>query len=284
MSIQPVSTSDAERRASRIRLRLDNVADSHEANLDRFRRILGEIKESVEQYGDHIELGYPSHTKYVEDRFGGALNRLGIEHRREAVGVLSDMQMSTRAIAAVTGTNQSTIVRDRQSGDASASPEPPLTDEPGRVTKLTGPGAVDPHVNTETGEVSDDYEPKGLSEEQTPDEGTHETRTPKGVNQAHALGEEGRETPTPESARPAVIGRDGKTYTPRTQSKPRRKSLPDSFFTATYDLGKRIESVHRLTEDDRFPQNAEKVATAHRNDLLRYRDLLEQVINRLPEA
>lgn len=88
--------------------------------------------------------------------------------------------------------------------------------------------------------------------------------------------------PTP-PARP-VVGLDGKTYTRPEPRKPQRKPLPDSFWTAAYDLGKRIESVVRLTEDDRFPQNAEKVAAAHRNDLIRYRDLLEQVINRLPEA
>ena len=85
-------------------------------------------------------------------------------------------------------------------------------------------------------------------------------------------------------SRPAVTGIDGKTYKQREPTKPRRKALTDSFWTAAYDMGKRIESVHRLTEDDRFPQNAEKVAAAHRNDLLRYRDLLQQVISRLPEA
>lgn len=82
-----------------------------------------------------------------------------------------------------------------------------------------------------------------------------------------------------------TTGLDGKERTtviagPPVQ--PRRKALTDSFWTAVYDLGKRMESVHRLTEDDRWAQNAEKVAAAHRNDLLRINDLLQQVINSLP--
>ena len=63
-----------------------------------------------------------------------------------------------------------------------------------------------------------------------------------------------------------------------------RRALPDQFFDAVYDAVKKVESLHRLISDDRFPQNAEKVAAKHRNDLLRARDLFEQVINSLPET
>ena len=62
----------------------------------------------------------------------------------------------------------------------------------------------------------------------------------------------------------------------------RRKPITDAFWTATYDLRKRVESIHRLTEDDRFQRNAETLA-GHRNDLIRQRDLLNEVIDRIPK-
>ena len=62
----------------------------------------------------------------------------------------------------------------------------------------------------------------------------------------------------------------------------RRRPITDAFWTATYDLRKRVESVHRLTEDDRFQRNAETLA-GHRNDLIRQRDLLNEVIDRIPK-
>lgn len=98
------------------------------------------------------------------------------------------------------------------------------------------------------------------------------------------------ETPAPEQpAAPApeprkITGLDGKAYTPpppRAASEPKRRPLPDAFFDAVYDLGKKAETVRRLTEDDRFPQNAEKVAAKHRNDLIRTRDLIDQVLAQL---
>lgn len=63
----------------------------------------------------------------------------------------------------------------------------------------------------------------------------------------------------------------------------RRSPLPDSVWRATYDLTKKVESLHRLSKDDRWTSNAKQVAERNLNDLLRARDLLEQVINSLPE-
>ena len=92
--------------------------------------------------------------------------------------------------------------------------------------------------------------------------------------------------PKPEPTARTTTGLDGRERTnPTPQSAPRaapRRALPDQFFTAAYDAIKKVESLHRLIGDDRFHQNAEKVAAKHRNDLLRARDLFEQVINALP--
>lgn len=94
--------------------------------------------------------------------------------------------------------------------------------------------------------------------------------------------------PAPAPAPPPVVGRDGKTYKrpePKAPSRATpRRALPDQFFDAAYDAAKKVESLHRLTGDDRFPQNAKKIAAKHRNDLLRTRDLLQQVINSLPDS
>ena len=65
---------------------------------------------------------------------------------------------------------------------------------------------------------------------------------------------------------------------------PRRRPLPDAFFDAAHDLRKVTERIERLSDDDRFPSNAEQVAARYRNDLLRAIDALQGVVNRLPSA
>ena len=82
-----------------------------------------------------------------------------------------------------------------------------------------------------------------------------------------------------------VLGTDGKTYAvapkPAVQ---RRRPLPQAFWEAAFDLTKVTERIERLAADDRFPQNADEVAAANRNDLARARDVLQDVIDRLPAA
>lgn len=65
---------------------------------------------------------------------------------------------------------------------------------------------------------------------------------------------------------------------------PRRRPITDQFFDAAHDLRKVTERLVRICDEDRFPQNAEKVATANRSDLLRARDALDGVLSRLPET
>lgn len=97
--------SAAERRAERIRLRLDTIADNYQA-------VLPLIREAIEKRDD-LALGYRSVGDYVSDRFGGALNNLGIEVRREVVRELTDAGMSTRAIAPVVGVSNFTVSKDQ---------------------------------------------------------------------------------------------------------------------------------------------------------------------------
>lgn len=104
----------AERRAERIRLRLDSIADNYAA-------VMPMIREAIEKRDD-LALGYRSVGEYVADRFGGALTRLGVEVRREVVRELTEAGLSTRAIAPVVGVDNATVHRDLRSGVAPATP------------------------------------------------------------------------------------------------------------------------------------------------------------------
>lgn len=83
----------------------------------------------------------------------------------------------------------------------------------------------------------------------------------------------------------ANVARHAQAASQQEPYTPRRKSLPDAFKDRLYDVGTKAESLHRLISDDRWTQNAKKLATAkNRNELLRINDLLNQVIDSLPET
>lgn len=96
---------------------------------------------------------------------------------------------------------------------------------------------------------------------------------------------------TTESPAP-VQGLDGKTYTrpeptdeqwqgyadAAAQAKQKRPPLPEQFFNAIYDLTRNVERIKKLTEDDRYPSNKEKVALKHESDLLRAAETLSEVL------
>lgn len=96
--------SAAERRAMKIGLRLDAIAENYQA-------VMPMIREAID-LRDDIALGYRSPGDYVSDRFGQALSKLGMELRREVVRELTDAGMSTRAIAPVVGVHHSTVADD----------------------------------------------------------------------------------------------------------------------------------------------------------------------------
>lgn len=184
------------------------------------------------------------------------LNR---EQKREVIAksLMADPQLSNRQHAERVGASHPTVAAIRADLENSGDVEKlsTVTDSLGRQQ----PARVGPAVNTVAGEVSDDY---------VTDQADLDT----------ALADAGLET---ESETPAPAPAQSVTR-PEPQT-PRRAPLPDAFWRATYDLTKVTERLGRLTQDDRFPQNAEKVATANRSDLLRASDLLHQVIDSIPE-
>lgn len=236
----------AERRAERITLRLDAIADN-------YRAVLPMIREAIEKRDD-MALGYRSPGDYVSDRFGQSLAGLGIEVRRAVVGELTQAGLSTRAIAPVVGVHHDTVARDaRRVVPTTPAAQVPQTPEP-----VAGGEAATDSGQTPQGEDA----PAAAATAPVPS---------MAVEPQHST-----------APRPAVTGIDGKTYTRPEPKKPSRRPLPDAFWDGAYDLGKKVESLHRLTQDDRWTQNAKKVASANLGDLLRARDLLEQVINSLP--
>lgn len=117
--IVELDAAAAERRAERINLRLEAIAEN-------YRLVLPMIREAIEKRDD-VALGYRSVGEYVSDRFGGALTNLGVDVRRAVVGELTQAGMSTRAIAPVVGVDQKTVVRDIHRGEAHASPVTSVT-------------------------------------------------------------------------------------------------------------------------------------------------------------
>ncbi|KZM73301.1 hypothetical protein [Nocardia terpenica] len=64
----------------------------------------------------------------------------------------------------------------------------------------------------------------------------------------------------------------------------RRAPLTESFDTARRDLLKDVQRLERLADDDRFDRRASQLAHQHRSDLIRARDALQGVIDRLPDT
>src|SRR5690625_4763338 len=237
---------EARRLTERIRVTAHTYAEARE-------KLIGYVEEA-KAGNAHLALGYRSWTEYLSEVLGEEPMRLARDERREVVQLLASEGMSTRAIAFIVGVSREAVRLD-MAGDKKLSPptapSAPSPDEP----------SVDiANVDKETGEILADGSPE-IVKLTGPNSVTSPGRT--------------------------ITGMDGKTYTrpePRQPSAPKRRPLTDQFFDAFYDLTKVTERIDRLTEDDRFPQNAEKVAAKHRSDLLRAKDLLEQVINRLPQA
>ncbi len=214
----------AERRAERIRFRLDAIADNYTA-------VMPMIRESIEKRDD-LALGYASVGAYVADRFGGALQQLGVEVRREVVRELTVAGMSTRAIAPVVGVNNATVHRDL-SRVASATPQTP-------VASAAGASPAEPETTTKV----------APSEEGA-------------AARAHVAPTVDDTAATPQAgvtARPAVVGLDGKTYsrtapTLAQQAATAVREFPDLAFYA--ERGDHADVVNMAGDLRRFRDRGE---------------------------
>lgn len=188
----------------------------------------------------HEALGYPSWTAYLAETLGDEPMRLARDERQEMVKVLSAEGMSTRAIAPIVGTSYQQVSKDRR---AQVSPE--ATPEPKSDAELLAGAEWSPESVEDAPRFTD---------------------------------EPGRVQPVTGT----ITGMDGKTYTRPQPKDPvdRRPPLPEQIFNAVYDLGKVVDRLERLVEDDRFNRIKEEVASKHESDLNRNIDALHGIINR----
>lgn len=210
--LEPTLTPErAERLTMRISLKLDTMADAYQG-------VMPLIREAVEGEAWRV-LGFNGVSSWAEERFSGALTRLGIDTRREVVRELTAAGMSTRAIAPVVGVDQANVVRD---------------------LKVMQPASPDPEPQWQSATAVLAQTPAGG--------GDAESETPPR--------EEAHEAPLP---RPSVQGRDGKTYTRPEPQQPKRRPLADGFRDLTLDLAKVITRAENLVADDRFSKNKGEV-------------------------
>lgn len=192
------------------------------------------------------------------------LNR---EQKREVIAksLMADPQLSDRQHAERVGVSPTTVGNLRST-----------LEEMGELSKLDSRLSADGRERPATRPTSDaDYVTDQADLDAAPELPDEGAGTPHDSGDAEPSEDEGLSLPSPSSRSVTGQGREPQT--------PRRAPLPDAFWRATYDLTKVTERLGRLTQDDRFPQNAEKVATANRSDLLRASDLLHQVIDSIPE-
>ncbi len=98
------------------------------------------------------------------------------------------------------------------------------------------------------------------------------------------LGLDGKVRPTKRPPAPEPSVESTGAGEPPKKRDPRRKPLPEAFRAATYNLLKAAETVHRLTEDDRWNKNAPKIDSLARDNLRRATQLLSMSVDSLIEG
>jgi len=242
----PDDIAAADRRRQRIKLLLETMIQNR-------GKVLDLITEASENH-DHIALGFKSWSDYVRTEYAGLLARLTVEDRRETVLILSRTGLSTRAIAPIVGTNQSTIARDLQAGDAYASPADEQEIQPADEQEIPwyvrSEEAFVEHFGMRP-DIADGLISSGF------------------VTTREEFDEIADKIPNDPAAERTVVGIDGKNYAaPATPRKARRDPLPDSYWRMAHKLMKAVESVEKLHMDDRLPANREALLVRNRFELL----------------
>lgn len=211
----------------------------------------------------YTALGYRNWDEYCTREFGTSRLRLPREERSEVVASLRESGLSIRAIEAATGVSRPTIIKDLR--DEVVNSLPPADPDPDPVLTQDDCEALD---DTEWCDCGD-----GLCECLAGECSCGVVDLPE-------------DDLAPEAPIvPRVTGTDGKSYPlpPKPEGKPNRKSLPDAFWRATSDLGKEVTRIEKLADDDRFGRNADQIKLSNLNDLVRARDALQRVINKLTQ-
>lgn len=249
-----IQRPEAARRRDRIKLLLGTMVETKEKVLV----LITEAKDGE----DHLALGYKSWPEYVSTEYAELLADLNREDRRFAAFALSQTGMSTRAIGPILGVSNYTVHQD--------------------IVASAEAGVRSP--NTSTGreffdsdeEMGDALRMAEVTDEQF-DEALSAARADGDLSLENVVAKVTSIAPMPK----VVTGLDGKNYTTRSSSKakvkPRRRSLPDAFHDATYELGKITTRLEALHNDDRFVANRGAVRH-HRKALFHAQTVLRRLI------
>lgn len=258
----------AERRAERIQLRLDTIADNYAA-------VMPMIRDSIEKRDD-IALGYNGVSAYISDRFGHSLQRLGITVRREVHRELEAAGMSVRSIAKVTGVSKSTVADDI-SGVQNRTPEPPADD------------VIDAEIEGDPEDYWTDQADLDATTSAADPEGSDRSAEDTDEHLQDGSRSVSSGPPAPEPPKVAapgavptkVTGLDGKTYTKRKPVKPKRRPITDDARDAGQELRKAIERLQRIAGDERLSRNASEVAAHLRHHLTNAIEVCQDLNNKI---
>ena len=243
------------------------------------------------EIADRLDIAYPCKravglTDEQKRTLALSLNidrrHLGRKQKRKLVeqSLKADPQLSDRQHAERTGVSPTTAGKARadleQSGRLSKLDSRTSADGRQRPASYTRPAPQ----SASGGETGPDA---SASDYPAPAEARPQNTSPT-IPQGEPVSRAVGEASAPVSSLPPTGGDTGPVPAPAPASvKSRRRPLPDAFWTALHDLSRQAETHHRLTQDDRWPTNAEQLATGrNRNELHRINDLIHQVINSLP--
>ena len=222
----------------------------------------GEVRESVAVARSHGEkffeqivwqvehqawtiLGYGSWDEMREAEYADMGVVAPRADRPELVSRLRSKGLTQKQIGDTLGVHRETVAKDIAASMSDSDIEPePITNSRGQQRPATYQRREP--VNTETGEVSDDYPTEVL---------------PAGSGEAAASPTEGRGG-TPPAPRPSVT--EPARPEPR---KPQRRSLVDDARDAGQELRKATERLQRIASDDRLGRNKNEVAAHLRHHL-----------------
>ncbi|MEJ7773078.1 MAG: hypothetical protein WKF51_14350, partial [Geodermatophilaceae bacterium] len=103
-----LTEADAKRLTLQLKLLFGSVADQ----IDRLKELIGQAKSGQAD----VALGYKSWTTYCEVEFAGALPVLERPRRLELVSSLTELGMSSRAIAPIVRVTDRQVRKDQQVG------------------------------------------------------------------------------------------------------------------------------------------------------------------------
>ena len=243
MSIEPSAETVqiARDRADRIRSGMDTVANLTDDITAAYRN------------RDHLQLGYDSWAAYVEAEFIEVSRmRLPRDKRRELVSTLEDeANMSTRAIAAVTGTSDFTVRKDLESSGARNHAPAKQNRSSRSVQGQDGKNYATTSARSAPTDEGDEIEEAEIVDEQT--------RTEQSTPAA----------PTPGDPAP-----------PR---KPRRTPLDKSARNAGHNMRLAANRIANVVHDDRFRQNRDQITRLMRRDLVHALETTQAALEQMPE-